>query len=407
MRLKQVLNYLGDTEALLGTKATNRCSGVVIPPAVEEVTAPIEITSAAYGTYVDCAVLNSTDYVVVILNGISGSPTLGISGQVLRRGADGVVTEVTTVQTIAVGGSKVWSRPHVCMVTATKFVVVAQSTADDKIYAIVCTVAGSTITAQSPVDAGATSTLGVEAEIVRIDTDRVLLSYADNTVRSVLRVGTLTGVSIAFGTAVEASNYVIAQLSDLAVTDYPNQFYVMTRGTGGNYRNIKVTVAGNVVTAGAESGAINLYSGTTITALRRIAADMFASAATNITTGSEIVVNEYTTGTVKTTDGTVTANTASHSAGDLIGFGDDRFAYFFAHMVGSGLVAYEKFEYNGTSSITRHGTTVTIEAVDCDCIRASKNGFTATKFPVVYVDKGTNPSQFKIKTFIYEAGVSW
>lgn len=413
-KLKPIYEYLGETEALLDSRSTSRCAGevptVVVVEETEVVSTPAPLTGFGEPTRIDCDVANSDVFMVVaLMGGTSPLFASAIAGVVLRRNADGSVTEIGAYQQIAAAGGKGWANPHVAMMTPTKFVLSAQSTADDKLYVIVGTINHTTgvIVSQLPAEVGATNTSSIEGEVLRIDANRALFFYPGDAGNPQGQgvVGTLSGVSIAFGTSIDVSTYTIQQLHDLAYTDYADEFYLLARGDGGGYRNIKISVdSGSTLTEDGESGDLTHYTGTTVTALRRISPDIFASASINATNGGEIVVNEYTTGTVKVT-GKITVDTTTHAAGDLVGFEDNRFTYFYSTLEGSGRVGYERFTYDGVSTVTSGGDFL-IETKDCSVVRASKVGFTTTKYPVVYIDQSAASDPIG-KVFIYEAGATW
>jgi hypothetical protein len=142
-----------------------------------------------------------------------------------------------------------------------KFVAVYELLADNKIYAVVCTVSGTTITVGTPVKLYDTETVNQETmDVCQLDTDKFLATFLNLTSDDAMAVAcTVSGTVITPGTAlqVEATTAVGATLCEQLTTDVACMIY----DDGTNISYVVLEVSGTTITANT---ALDLYAGSVL-----------------------------------------------------------------------------------------------------------------------------------------------
>lgn len=141
-----------------------------------------------------------------------------------------------------------------------KFAAVYEDTSDNKLYGVICTVSGTTITSGTPVKLYDAETVNSRTfDICKLDTDKFLVTFVNLSSDDPLAVAcTVSGTVITAGssTQIEASTSVGATMCEQMTTDEAIVFY----NDGTNISCKFLSVSGTTVSL--SSAATDLYAGT-------------------------------------------------------------------------------------------------------------------------------------------------
>jgi hypothetical protein len=144
------------------------------------------------------------------------------------------------------------------VIATNKVAITYENTSDNKLYAVVITIAGTTITAGTPVKLYDTETVNQEVmDICQLAVNKFLVSFTNLTSDDAMAVAcTVSGTVITPGTAlqVEATTAVGATLCAQLATDVACMIY----DDGTNLSYVVLEVSGTTITANT---ALDLYSG--------------------------------------------------------------------------------------------------------------------------------------------------
>jgi hypothetical protein len=180
-----------------------------------------------------------------------------IGGAVITvTGATAAVGAISEVGSFATSS---WSATKI---DTTKFVVAYKLNSDSKLYAAVCTVAGTTVTWGTPVKLYDVETVvNYSIDVAKLDTDKFIVSFRNTASNDAMAVAcTVSGTTITGGVVkqVEATTMILHTLIVGMDTDIAIMFY----DDGTNITSAHLSVSGTTITAGTPtdlyiSGGIN------------------------------------------------------------------------------------------------------------------------------------------------------
>jgi hypothetical protein len=220
---------------------------------LRSITSSAQLGSIA-GTPRSLNTLKLSDDTVIAIYG-TGSAAKGVVSTISRT------TPTPGTEATIVSSNVRASKVKAAVIDTNKVAITYENTSDNKLYGVVITISGTTISSGTPVKLYDTETVNAETmDICKLDTDKFLVSFTNLTSDDAMAVAaTVAGTVITPGTAlqVEATTAVGETLCEQITTDVACMIY----DDGTNLSYVVLEVSGTTVTANT---ALDLYAGSIV-----------------------------------------------------------------------------------------------------------------------------------------------